>query len=81
MKEGCATCCAIYSVFGVALLLLFGGMFQQGAVTLRLISVKSDWDMNEKANACFRAAIFYGVTFTVSVLSKVYLSRAKKGTI
>lgn len=76
-KEGCATCCAIYSLMGIILLLLFGGMFQQGAVTFRLIAVKQEWDPQQKARACFTGAIMYGVTLVISVISKIYLSRVK----
>ena len=79
MGEGCATCCAVYSVLGIALLLLFGGMFSQGAVTLHVIALKNDWSMEQKANACFKAAAIYAVTLGLSVLGKVYYSRQKSG--
>lgn len=78
LGEGCAMCCSIYSLLGIVLLLLFGGMFQQGAITFELISRKEGWDPKDKAKACFTAAILYGITFGISVLSKLYLSRSKK---
>jgi hypothetical protein len=80
-NDCCAACCALYSVFGIVLLLLFGGMFSQGAITLRLISIKNDWDMDQKSSACFKAAIFYGLTLALSVFSSLYSSRAKKQTL
>ena len=76
--ENCATCCAVYSLLGIILLLFFGGMFHNGAMTFQLIAAKNEWDVQEKATACFTAAILYGVTFVISVLSKIYIAKSKK---
>ena len=70
----CATCCAVFSVLGIVLLLFFGGLMQQGSIHLRLIAVKNGWDMQEKARACFAAAGIYGVTLVISVLSRICTS-------
>ncbi len=76
-KELCASCCAVYSVLGIVLLLFFGAMFQNGAMTFAVISAKMGWSMEAKASACFTAAIIYGVTLLISVLAKIYLAKAK----
>lgn len=76
-KELCASCCAVYSVLGIVLLLFFGTMFQRGAMTFQVIAAKNEWEMDQKAKACFTAAILYGVTLFISVVSKIYLAKAK----
>ena len=78
-KELCASCCAVYSVLGIVLLLFFGAMFQNKAMTFAVISAKLGWETDDKANACFTAAIMYGVTLFISVISKVYMAKAKHG--
>ena len=78
-KELCASCCAVYSVLGIVLLLFFGAMFQNRAMTFAVISAKMGWDMDAKASACFSAAIAYFVTLFISVVSKIYLAKAKAG--
>ena len=75
MKENCAVCCAVYSIIGIVLLLFFGAMFQRGAVSMVVISAKHGWDAQEKANACFRGAIVYGVTLFLSVMAKIYFAK------
>ena len=77
MKEECAVCCAVYSVIGVVLMLFFGAMFNFGASTMLLIAAKRQWDPVDKANACFRAAIWYGVTLFISVLAKIYFAKSR----
>ena len=74
-KELCANCCAVYSVLGVVLLLFFGAMFQRGAMTFQVTAAKHGWDMQEKATACYTAAILYGVTLFISVMAKMYFGK------
>lgn len=74
-KESCATCCAVYSVLGIVCLLLFGVMFEKGAVSFAILAVKHEWEAEEKAAACYRAAILYGATLVLSVAAKIILSR------
>jgi hypothetical protein len=76
MKENCAVCCAVYSIIGIVLLIFFGFMFQRGAVSMVVISAKHGWDPQEKANACFRGAIVYGVTLFLSVMAKIYFAKS-----
>jgi hypothetical protein len=78
-KELCASCCAVYSVLGIVLLLFFGALFQNKAMTFAVISAKHEWHTDQKATACYMAAIFYGVTLLISVLSKVYIAKGKAG--
>lgn len=78
-KELCASCCAVYSVLGIVLLLFFGTMFDKKAMTFAIISAKMDWDPHAKASACYTAAIMYGVTLLISVFAKIYLAKAKSG--
>lgn len=72
--ETCAMCCAVYSVIGIVLLFFFGGMFQRGSTTFRLMAVKHQWDTDAKAQACYAAAIIYGVTLFISIVVKVFSS-------
>jgi hypothetical protein len=74
-KAACATCCAIYSVMGIILLGLFGLMFQKGAISFAILAVKSDWEAEQKAQACFTAAGLYAITLVVSIVAKIVLSR------
>ena len=75
--EQCASCCSVYSVLGIILLLFFGTMFQRKATSFAIISSKMGWDTEEKAKACFMAAVLYGVTLFVSVMSKIYIGKSK----
>jgi hypothetical protein len=75
-KEGCATCCAVYSMFGIVLLLFFGAMFHRRALTFEIMSAKMEWDMDAKANSCFMAAILYGCTLFISVMTKIYVAKS-----
>ena len=75
--EGCASCCFVYSSVGVVLLLLFGVMFQRKAMTFAIMSAKMGWDPEEKARACFTAAVLYGATLFISVLTKIYVAKSK----
>ena len=77
MKENCAVCCAVYSIIGIILLLFFGAMFQRGAVSMVVTSAKHGWDPEEKASACFRGAIVYGVTLFISVMAKIYFAKSE----
>ena len=73
MGDGsCAKCCTIISGLGVVLLVLFGIMFSRGAVTFQLIAIMHGWDPQQKAQACFSAAMIYGVTLFISVVSRAY---------
>ena len=72
MSEDCATCCTVLSSLGIVLLLLFGWMFQQGAVTFQLLCIKNGWEMEQKANACFGGAMLYGASLFLSVFYKIY---------
>ena len=74
---GCANCCAVYSILGIVLLLFFGTMFQRKAMSFAIISAKMGWNTEEKAKACFMAAILYGVTLFISVMSKIYIAKSK----
>lgn len=78
--ENCATCCAVYSVLGIVLLLLFGSMFQNGAITFAILSVKHEWEAEQKANACYSAAMMYGATLVISIVAKIVLSRTAPKT-
>jgi hypothetical protein len=76
MKENCAVCCAVYSVIGIVLLLFFGAMFQREAISMAVISAKHGWDPKEKAQACFRGALVYGITLFISVVAKIYFAKS-----
>ena len=81
MKENCAVCCAVYSIIGIILLLFFGAMFQRSALSLAVASAKNGWDMEEKASACFRGAIVYGVTLFISVMAKIYFAKSEASVV
>lgn len=67
-----ATCCMVLSAMGIVLLLLFGSMFQNGAISFKLASLEQGWDSQEKAKACYSGAIIYAGTMIASVLYRIY---------
>jgi hypothetical protein len=62
----------VLSAMGVILLLLFGSMFQNGAISFQLASLENGWDAQEKAKACYSGAIIYAATMIISVLYRIY---------
>jgi hypothetical protein len=62
----------VLSGMGIVLLLLFGSMFQNGAISFQLASMAQGWDTQQKAKACFSGAIIYAVTLVISVLYRIY---------
>ena len=73
-----AESCGVLSLLGVILLMLFGSMFQYGAINFELIALLHGWDPQQKARACYSAAIMYGVTLLLSVVARIYSNRANK---
>ncbi|EAN93414.1 hypothetical protein C3747_2g275c [Trypanosoma cruzi] len=76
-NDSCPNCCAVLSLMGIVLLLLFGGMFRARAVSFHITSVENGWDIDEKARACFNGAIFYGITLFISVVARIYTRRSQ----
>lgn len=63
------------STLGVVLLLLFGAMFQRGAISFQIASIKQGWDTSQKATACYMGAVIYGVTLLVSVAYQIHVRK------
>lgn len=73
--DGCATVCAVFSLLGIVLLLLFGRMFSGSAISFAIFAVENGWEADKKASACYNGAIIYTVTLLLSVLARVYFRR------
>lgn len=69
----------IICVLGIVLLLLFGAMFDRGAVSFQLLVIENGWDASQKAQACYHGAIGYGALLVASVASRIYRARAAAG--
>lgn len=70
-------CCAIFSILGIAHLVLFGRMFSANAVSFAILSVENQWAIAEKTKACYNGAIIYAVTLFLSVVALVYTRRSE----
>lgn len=82
--EGCATCCAVFSLLGIVHLVLFGRLFTNSAVSFAIMATERGWDLNAKAKSCYNGAIIYAATLFISVLLLVYARRtqaAKQATL
>lgn len=65
----------IIAPLGIVLLLVFGAMFNGGAISFQIYALEQGWDPQQKAKACFTAAVIYAGALALSVVYNIYSSK------
>lgn len=73
--ESFASCCAVFSSLAIVHLLLFAQLMNSRAVSFAIAGVEMNWNLEEKAKACYMASLFYAFTLFFSVLARIYIKR------
>merc|ERR1712137_821875 len=73
--KGCSLCCALYSTWGILMLLVVGFLTKREyrGIDGDIPSIGDSEDHDNAGNNCYWAAFIYGIFFAISIARLVHL--------